>query len=181
MKKILVVMLAVVALAGVAVGDMDDKLYDLTAVGARTNSAAYVLRGRLEAVHIDVTAPATSTVTVAAEDGRTLFTKADIAADAVYLPRAQGHTTAGVALAYDTYATTYAVTMTTNTVITYNHDSSVTNSNTVVTYNVVPTAAATSVPQVTLQPMADKITVTLVGQNGNAVTNNTKVRLVYER
>jgi hypothetical protein len=152
MKKILAVMLAVVALAGVAVGDMDDKLYDLTAVGARTNSAAYVLRGRLEAVHIDVTAPATSTVTVASEDGRTLFTKSGIAADAVYLPVAATHTTAGAAATFNVYSNTAAT-----------------------------TSEAFAQTWYGKQPMAEKITVTLVGQNGNAVTNNTKVRLVYER
>lgn len=151
MKRIGMIGITLIALAGVSLGDMDDKLYDLTVVGAATNSGSIVLRGTLEAVVIDVTAPSTSTVTVATSDGRTLFSKADIAADAVYHPLAAGHTTAGAAATFNTYCVTGDV------------------------------CTANAQTWYVKQPMAGAVTVTLVGQNGTNVTNNTKVTLIYSR
>lgn len=152
MKRIVMIAVAVLAMAGAVIADMDDKLFNLTAVGALTNSSGVVLRGSLEAVAVDVTAPATSTVTVVSEDGRTLFTKAGIAADATYLVRAASHTTAGALATF--------------------------NSNWSTNAGVTSTEAQT---WYVAQPMAGKVTVTLVGQNAASVTNNTKVTLIYSR
>jgi hypothetical protein len=151
MKRIGMIGITLIALAGVSLGDMDDKLYDLTVVGAATNSGSIVLRGTLEAVVVDVTAPSTSTVTVATSDGRTLFTLAGIAADAVYHPLAASHTTAGGLATFSTYSVTGDV------------------------------AAAHTQTWYVKQPMAGPVTVTLAGQNETSVTNNTKVTLIYNR
>lgn len=151
MKRIGMIGITLIALAGVSLGDMDDKLYNLTVVGSLTNSSSIILRGTLEAVVIDVTAPSTSTVTVATSDGRTLFSKADIAADAVYHPLAASHTTVGGLATFSTYSVTGDV------------------------------AAAHTQTWYVKQPMAGPVTVTLVGQNGTSVTNNTKVTLIYSR
>jgi hypothetical protein len=95
-------MMAVMLLAGVSArAGMEDREFSATVVGATTSTVTYVLRGTLEAVQVDVTAPATSTVTVASQE-LTLFTKSGIAADATYLPRAVTHTTAGTAITYYT-------------------------------------------------------------------------------
>jgi hypothetical protein len=152
MKRIGLMALALIALAGVAFGEMDDKLYNLTVVSNASTTGSYVLRGTLRAVHIDVTAPATSTVAVTSEDGRTLFSKAGIAADAVYLPVAALHTTAGAAATFNSNWST---------------NDGVTSTEAQAWYGA--------------QPMAEKITVTLTGQNTAIVTNNTKVRLVYDK
>lgn len=151
MKRIGMIGITLIALAGVSLGDMDDKLYNLTVVGSLTNSSSIILRGTLEAVVIDVTAPSTSTVTVATSDGRTLFSKADIAADAVYHPLGASHTTVGGLATFSTYSVTGDV------------------------------AAAHTQTWYVKQPMAGPVTVTLVGQNGTSVTNNTKVTLIYSR
>lgn len=143
MKKM--ILSAVVAMAcACAFAGMDDREYNLTVVGTNVTSATYVLRGTLEAVKIDLTAPSTSTVAIAS-GGLTLFSKASIAADATYLPRAAAHTTAGAAATFiggtnDTANTVYVS-----------------------------------------QPMAGEVTVTLTGQNGASVTNNTKVTLIYNK
>jgi hypothetical protein len=93
--------LAVFALANASFAGMEDREFDLTVIGASTQTVTYVLRGTLEAVNVNVTAPATSTVTVASDE-LTLFTKSGIAADATFLPRAAAHTTAGAAIQFYT-------------------------------------------------------------------------------
>jgi hypothetical protein len=147
MRKMIGAMMAVMLLACVsAQAGMEDREFSATVVGATTSTVTYVLRGTLEAVLVDVTAPATSTVTVASQE-LTLFTKSGIAADSTYMPRATTHTTAGAAISYYTgNATNW-----------------------------------TSMSQYESQPMAGPITVTLVGQNGTSVTNNTKVTLLYRQ
>ena len=100
MNKFTLMVLALFAWAGMARGEMDDKTYDQTVVAAGVSTNSYVLRGILEAVSVDVTAPATSTVTVVTSNGRTLFTLAGIAADATYYPTAAAHTTAGAAATF---------------------------------------------------------------------------------
>ncbi len=95
------IMLAVIALAGASFAGMEDREFNLTVTGVTTQSVTYVLRGTLEAVNVDVTAPSTSTVTVASDE-LTLFTKSGIAADATFLPRAAAHTTAGAAIQFYT-------------------------------------------------------------------------------
>ena len=98
MKKMLMIaILAAFAQAGFA--QMDDRDYKVAVTGATTNSVSYVLRGELEAVHVDVPAGATGTVTVATSQG-TVFSKAAIDADAVYFPRVALMTTAGVAATF---------------------------------------------------------------------------------
>jgi hypothetical protein len=93
--------LAVFAIAGASFAGMEDREFNLTVTGVTTQSVTYVLRGTLEAVNVDVTAPSTSTVTVASDE-LTLFTKSGIAADATFLPRAAAHTTAGAAIQFYT-------------------------------------------------------------------------------
>lgn len=146
MKKVMVGMAAFIATSVALFAGMEDREFSCTVIGAGTNSVTYVLRGTLEAVNVDVTAPSTSTVTVASDE-LTLFTKAGITADATYLPRAAAHTTAGAAIQFYTGNETNW----------------------------------TSAAQYESQPMAGAITVTLVGQNGTSVTNNTKVTLIYKQ
>jgi hypothetical protein len=153
MKRIGLIGTTFIALAGMAFGDMDDKVFDqLSVTGTATAAQSIVLRGTLEAVVVDVTAPSTSTVTVAASDGRALFTLAGIAADAVYYPQAASHTTAGAAATFNSHWST---------------NTGVTSSEAQTWY--------------VKQPMAGKITVTVLGQNAASVTNNTKVTLIYDR
>lgn len=92
-------LVALMLCVGAAYGSMDDKLYSIAVVSTATNSSSLVLRGELEAVHIDVPTGKTGTVTVAtAQD--TLLTKAGIAADVVYYPRVATHTTAAAAATF---------------------------------------------------------------------------------
>lgn len=147
MKKIAIGAMLFVALGVAAHAQMNDVAYNLTVVGTGTNSAGYVLRGELEAIHVDVVGTTTGTVTVTSNDGRTLFTKASIAADATYLPVAALHTTAGAAATFNTYSQTGMV--------------------------------ANAQAWYGKQPMAGKITVTLIGEDGATVTNNTIVTLIY--
>lgn len=98
MKKISAfLVVALVAVASFA--DMDNRVFTIANIGTTTNSQTFVLRGKLEAVKVDVTAPATNTVTITSGE-LTLFSKASIAADATYLPRAATHTTAGAAATF---------------------------------------------------------------------------------
>lgn len=55
-----------VGLCGVASAGVYDQSYTLTVVGTATSTAAYVVRGVLEAVEVNVTPPATSRVVVTA-------------------------------------------------------------------------------------------------------------------
>jgi hypothetical protein len=99
MKKALTGLVAFMATSVALFASMQDREFSCTVVGAGTNAVTYVLRGELEAIKVDVTAPSTSTVTVAS-DQLTLFSKASIAADATFLPRAAIQTTAGVAATF---------------------------------------------------------------------------------
>jgi len=84
MKKLCII-LAVSALCAItASAVMDNKPFTGTPLGATAVTNSIVLRGELEGIHIDVTAPATNTVTVTDDYGRTLFTKSGITADAYY-------------------------------------------------------------------------------------------------
>jgi hypothetical protein len=83
MKK-LALTLALALIGFAAIAGMDNKPFTGTPNGATAVTNNLVLRGELEGIHIDVTAPATNTVTVTDEYGRTLFTKSGIAADAYY-------------------------------------------------------------------------------------------------
>ncbi len=96
MKRIGLFLVVFALIGGAAFAEMGDRAFVGTVTGVTTSTVSYVLRGALEAVQVDVTAPATSTVTVAS-GGLTLFSKADIAADAVYLPRVGTHLATGVA------------------------------------------------------------------------------------
>jgi hypothetical protein len=78
---------------------MADTDYTLSVSGTGNAAKTYVIRGELEAVHIDVTAPATNTVVVTSAQG-TLLTKTGIAADVLYLPRLATHTSAGAAATF---------------------------------------------------------------------------------
>ena len=97
MKKTVLVALMLAAFGGVAFGEMDDKVFNVSVIATATNSASYVLRGELQGVHVDVPAGATGTVTVASSQ-MTLFTKSAIAADAYFPVRIPVYSTAGAAL-----------------------------------------------------------------------------------
>lgn len=151
MKKTILIM-ALAALGLTAFGQMDDKAFPNIAVtNGGVGTASLVLRGLLEAVHIDVTAPATQTVAIATADGRTLFSKADISADGVFLPMAAAHTTAGAAATFNTYWSTGEV-FTANAQTVY-----------------------------TKQPMAGLVTVTVTGQDGATTARPVKVTLIYSK
>jgi hypothetical protein len=98
MKKILCTMLiALVACA--AFGQMDNRVYSKSLITTHVGSAAYTLRGALEAVNVVIPAGKTCTVAVASTQG-TLFSKSDMTADTdgLFFPRIAVHSTAGVAL-----------------------------------------------------------------------------------
>ena len=96
MKKLCII-LAVSALCAItASAEMDNKPFVSTPLGATATTNHLVLRGELEGIHIDVTAPATNTVTVTDVYGRTLFTKSGITADAYFGIVVPKYTTAGV-------------------------------------------------------------------------------------
>jgi hypothetical protein len=85
MKKLAYILLAVAAFGVVsASAEMDNKPFTGTPLGTTAITNSYVLRGTLEGVAIDLTAPATNTVTITDEYGQTLFSKSSIAADAYY-------------------------------------------------------------------------------------------------
>ena len=65
MKKLAYIMLAVAAFCVVsASAEMDNKKFTGTPLGATAITNSYVLRGTIEGVAIDLTAPATNTVTI---------------------------------------------------------------------------------------------------------------------
>ena len=97
--------LSLLACGLVAYGEMDDKVYNLTVLSNATSTAGYTLRGVLEAVAVDVNAGCTSTVKVTTSDGRVLFNKEAIAADAVYLPMVALQTTNGAAATFTSVGT----------------------------------------------------------------------------
>jgi len=144
MKKALTGLAAFMATSVALFASMEDRDFSCTVIGTQTNAVTYVLRGELEAIKVDVTAPSTGTVTVVSDE-LTLFSKASIAADATFLPRAATHTTAGIAATF--------------------------------------VGGTQNVANVWYgkQPMAGPVTVTLIGENGAAVTNNTKVTLIYKQ
>jgi len=84
MKKILIALALLACVGSVALADMDNKEFTGTPLGATAVTNSLIIRGRLEGVHVNVTAPATNTVTITDEFGQTLFSKASIAADAYY-------------------------------------------------------------------------------------------------
>jgi hypothetical protein len=100
MKKLAYILLAVAAFGVLsASAEMDDKAFPaMTTTNAGTDTESMVIRGTLQGVYIDVTAPATNTVVITDVYGRTLFTKASIVAD-TYFPIviAEGLTTGAAA------------------------------------------------------------------------------------
>jgi hypothetical protein len=146
MKKAGLTILALLACGITALGSMDDKLFTVAVTGTATNTASYVLRGELEAVHVDIPTAATGTVTVTTSE-TTLFTKASITADAVYYPRVAVHTTAGAAATFNAYSGA--------------------------TSNIVNTANAQA--WYGKPVMAGVVTVTVIGQSAGAKTYNVKL------
>ena len=92
MKKLIAVLLLPVA---AALAGMDDVNYSLSSVTTNQDSAAYVVRGSIEAINITVAATKTATVTVATSEG-TVFSKSLTAAtDGVFYPRVAAVDAAG--------------------------------------------------------------------------------------
>jgi hypothetical protein len=102
MNRIGVSSLALLAFVLTAFGAMDDKDFSATVAGTSTGTAAYVIRGELEGIYIDVTTATTTTQTVTlASSQQTLYTK-DISAD-VWVPlRFVQYGSTGSALTYYT-------------------------------------------------------------------------------
>ena len=99
MKKSIIA-IAVLAFVGLTHAEMLEEKFTGTPLGATAKTNSYVIRGDLQGIHIDVTAPATNTVTVTDVYGRTLFTKTTIAADAYYPILVPAYSPAGVALTF---------------------------------------------------------------------------------
>jgi len=108
MKRIgLMIACALVALVGVVNADWYDAVYTATITGenvAVTNG--YTLRGKLEAVVIDIPAAnatfgaCTNMVTITAASGETLFLRGTNTADGVYRPRFATHNLNGTAITF---------------------------------------------------------------------------------
>jgi hypothetical protein len=96
MKKIALSVLVLIGLSSLSLAQvMDTRTFTITTIGTNVGSQAFVLRGDLEAVYVDVTANKTQTVAVATSYGTAL--SESFTADGLRLPRAQIHNTAGVA------------------------------------------------------------------------------------
>ena len=106
MKQIGTLLAAVVMLAGVGFGAMDDKDFSIAAANGETTSKSYVMRGTLHGIYINAPSGSTGAVTVATAH-ETLFTRS-ITADGMYRPRVSTHTTAGAAATFNTYSNTAA-------------------------------------------------------------------------
>jgi hypothetical protein len=102
MKKAMACLAAFMATSVALFAGMEDRDFDFSVVGTGTGTVTYVLRGELQAVRVDFAAARTGTVTVASEE-LTLFSKATIAADATFLPRAVSHDSGGVVLTNAVY------------------------------------------------------------------------------
>ena len=102
MNKALVGLAAFIATSVALFAGMEDREFGCSVIGTATSTVTYVLRGELQAVNVDFTAGRTGTVTVASDE-LTLFSKADIAADATFLPRAATHDKGGVVLTNATF------------------------------------------------------------------------------
>ena len=188
MKRALIIALLLVSVIGLsnsAFAGMDDRDFSVQVIDTATNTQSFVLRGALDAVYVDVPTGATGTVTVThspsgVANSETLFTLADIAADAVYYPRAAMHTTAGASATWNAYSTTWTESTTTNTVTTY-YGASPTNAtaNTVLTYKLSPSDSAAAQTVYGKQSMAGTVTVSVIGQSSG--TNTYAVTLVYEK
>jgi hypothetical protein len=155
MRKIGLIVVALGAFGLSALGGMDNVPFGSgTTIAASTSTVSYVIRGELEGIHIDVgtATTRTQTVTVASEQ-MTLFTKA-CTADAMYLPRYAMHGNTGSAITFNTYSAT-------------NMAAGVT--------------AAQAQTWYGKAPLAGKITVTVVGNNGASKTNTTAVTLIVNK
>jgi len=85
MKKYIGLFLIItLAFSGLALAVMDDQPFVSTVAGVQTNAQNQVLRGELYAIHFDVAASSTQTITVAT--ARQLIFKKDVTADGIYYP-----------------------------------------------------------------------------------------------
>ena len=98
MKKLITGLCVLTVCAMSALAGMDTVVYGFSAAtGTTTQTKAYVVRGTIESIYVDITATTTCTVSVADSYG-TVFSKSAIVADAQYFPRVAGQTTAGADL-----------------------------------------------------------------------------------
>jgi hypothetical protein len=108
MKKIGMVMIALLVCGLTAFGAMDDKDFSSTVVGAGTGTVSYVLRGELAGIYVDVETASTTTQTVTlASSQQTLFTK-DMSADGWYPLQYAQYGSTGSALTFDSTTGTNA-------------------------------------------------------------------------
>jgi hypothetical protein len=97
--KYLSILLVLAALAVPARAEMDDVTYTLSAITTNQASAAYVVRGQIEAINAVIPANKTATVTIATASGVTIFSKAMTSATDGYFPvLVPAYTTAGAAI-----------------------------------------------------------------------------------
>jgi hypothetical protein len=151
MNKAGLIVLALLAIAGLAYAGMDDKKFETTVVGVETGSVSYVIRGELEGIYIDVQTPTVTTQTVTFATGQqTLLTK-DFSADTwVPLKFAQYGST-GEALTFNTYYATSDV------------------------------AVANAQTWYDKAPLAGTVTMTVIGKNNASSTNKTTATLIYSK
>ena len=101
MHKLIIAAIAILAVAGIVVvapAAMQATYYSLQVIDTGTNSTAYVLRGDIVGVYVDMPSGThTGTVKVSTSEA-TVLEKADILADTLFLPRITGHDAAGAAL-----------------------------------------------------------------------------------
>jgi len=96
MKKFLTIIAAVAFAAQVYAG-MEAVKYSSSVPAAEVKTNTYVLRGLIEAIHVDFTSTYTGTVAVV-DDYGTIFSKASIVADTLFFPMFAGQTSAGATL-----------------------------------------------------------------------------------
>jgi hypothetical protein len=99
--KYLTAILAVVlaSLSVPAIAGMDDVTYSLSAITTNQDSAAYTVRGQVEAVYVSIPATKTATVSLATASGVTIFSKSMTSATDGYFPVLfPAYSSAGVAL-----------------------------------------------------------------------------------
>lgn len=99
MKKLLVGLVAGLLTVASAHAAMEAKAFSVTpAGGGATNTAAYVIRGEIQAIRIQVATASTGSVQVTDAHGQTFFTKADMDTTATYPVRQLAVTSAGAAM-----------------------------------------------------------------------------------
>lgn len=104
MKKIFVFCLALVALAGVAMAEIDQARISVTVPTISTNTGTVTIKGKILSVRFDTAANKTNDWALTTAEGETILAKTGLTTDTTFFPRAATHiNSSGAAATFNTY------------------------------------------------------------------------------